>query len=144
MSEMFSDFEIVAVPTDESVEAGVLPCEAVRLIAEQKGLATYDYLMKEKGSTYLENTIIISSDTLVAYDDIPLGKPRDESDAKRMLRILSGREHKVHTGIAVRPYLCISLPLRFRARNRRYRNHRRYCSQTEILYPYKKGQRSAN
>ena len=102
LSEMFSDFEIVAVPTDESIEGGVLPCDAVRLIAERKGLAVYNYLMKEKGSIYLEDAIIISSDTLVAYDDIPLGKPKDERDAKRMLRILSGREHKVHTGIAVR------------------------------------------
>jgi septum formation protein len=102
LSELYPDFEIVVVPTDESVPAGVSPFDAVRIISERKGLATYNHLMMERGEDYLSDTLIISSDTLVAYDDIPLGKPKDESDAKRMLRTLSGREHKVHTGVAVR------------------------------------------
>ena len=44
---------------------------------------------------------MLGSDTLVAIDDRPLGKPRDEADAFRMLRALSGREHQVYTGVTV-------------------------------------------
>ena len=102
LSELYRDFEIVVVPTDERVPEGTCPADAVRIISERKGEETYNYLINERGEDYLSDTLIISSDTLVAYDGIPLGKPRDESDAKRMLRALSGREHKVHTGVAVR------------------------------------------
>ena len=45
--------------------------------------------------------VILASDTLVAVDDTPLGKPRDEEDACRMLRSLSGRWHQVYTGVCV-------------------------------------------
>ena len=47
---------------------------------------------------------VIAADTVVALDekDKILGKPADEQEAKRMLRQLSGRCHKVLTGVAVR------------------------------------------
>ena len=45
--------------------------------------------------------VIISSDTLVEIDGEPLGKPTSEEDAVEMLKRLSGREHRVHTGVAV-------------------------------------------
>ena len=48
-----------------------------------------------------ENAIIIASDTMVEVDGIPLGKPVDEADASRMLWMLSGRHHNVHTGLCV-------------------------------------------
>ena len=102
LASLFSDFEIFSAPADESVPEGSLPYDAVRIIAERKGIAAYNYLMKERGVGYLSDALIISSDTLVAYDDIPLGKPVDAEDAKRMLRTLSGREHQVHTGIFVK------------------------------------------
>ena len=71
LSELFSDFEIIAVPVDESVPEGTPVAEAVRLLSEQKGEATYNHLMKERGIESLKDTVIISSDTLVAYDEIP-------------------------------------------------------------------------
>lgn len=43
--------------------------------------------------------VVLGSDTLVAIDDHPLGKPVDEEDAFRMLRLLSGRMHQVYTGV---------------------------------------------
>ncbi len=43
--------------------------------------------------------VILASDTLVAVDDAPLGKPRDQADAFRMLKSLSGRWHQVYTGV---------------------------------------------
>ena len=45
--------------------------------------------------------MILASDTLVAVDDVPLGKPQDEEDAFRMLRSLSDRWHQVYTGVCV-------------------------------------------
>jgi septum formation protein len=47
------------------------------------------------------NRIVLGADTLVELDNQALGKPGDEADAHRMLKLLSGRDHFVHTGIAV-------------------------------------------
>ena len=45
--------------------------------------------------------VVIGADTVVEAGGAILGKPRDAADAKRMLRLLSGREHQVHTGVTV-------------------------------------------
>ena len=45
--------------------------------------------------------LVISSDTLVELDGIPLGKPDGVDGAHAMLRTLSGKTHSVHTGVAV-------------------------------------------
>jgi septum formation protein len=45
--------------------------------------------------------LLIAADTIVDVDGVVLGKPRDAADARRMLALLSGREHQVHTGFAV-------------------------------------------
>jgi len=44
---------------------------------------------------------ILAADTVVVVDDQVLGKPRDSEDAARMLRVLSGREHRVITGVCL-------------------------------------------
>lgn len=49
----------------------------------------------------LPEDTVVAADTLVFLEGKPLGKPRDVSDAKRMLAALSGREHTVITGLAV-------------------------------------------
>ena len=50
----------------------------------------------------LRKGIVIGADTLVVLDHHVLGKPKSKDDAKRMLRLLSGREHSVFTGFALR------------------------------------------
>ena len=45
--------------------------------------------------------VIIAADTLVCLDGEIMGKPSDSDDAVRMLRLLSGREHEVYTGVCV-------------------------------------------
>jgi septum formation protein len=45
--------------------------------------------------------VVLGADTTVALDNIILGKPEDAADAVRMLRLLSGRTHRVITGVAV-------------------------------------------
>jgi len=43
----------------------------------------------------------LAADTVVDVDGVPLNKPENDDDARRMLALLSGRAHAVHTGIAV-------------------------------------------
>lgn len=87
-------FEIITEDVDESVESGISPKDAVRILAERKGAAV---AAKEE----CRDALVISSDTLVECDGIALGKPTDKDDAHRMLRSLSGRGHFVHTGVCV-------------------------------------------
>ena len=48
-----------------------------------------------------DDDVVIAADTIVVCDGKVLGKPRDESDAAAMLRLLSGRAHQVMTGLTV-------------------------------------------
>ena len=48
-----------------------------------------------------EGRLVLGADTIVNLDGIPLGKPSNSADAKRMLTMLSGRTHLVVTGIAL-------------------------------------------
>ena len=47
------------------------------------------------------NELVITADTIVSVDGEVLGKPKDEEDARRMLRLLSGRSHEVITGVCI-------------------------------------------
>jgi len=49
----------------------------------------------------VRDAVVIGADTVVVVDDSILGKPGDEEDARRMLRLLSGRSHHVFTGLCV-------------------------------------------
>ena len=50
----------------------------------------------------LRRGIVIGADTIVVLDHHVLGKPKSKDDAKRMLNLLSGREHSVFTGFALK------------------------------------------
>lgn len=52
-------------------------------------------------TTIAPDEIIITADTVVIVGDEILGKPVDEADAHRMLRLLSGRTHQVTTGVCI-------------------------------------------
>ncbi len=65
------------------------------------------YLSLQKARQVAEahpEALVIGADTVVAVNGQVLGKPRDEADAKRMLRLLSGREHQVYTGVSLVRY----------------------------------------
>ena len=93
LSGLAKDFEIITAETDEELPDEITPHDGVVILAERKGRAVL--------SDELYDAIVISSDTLVELDGVPLGKPISEEDAARMLRSLSGRAHNVHTGVAV-------------------------------------------
>ncbi|HBT84981.1 MAG: Maf-like protein [Fermentimonas sp.] len=64
-----------------------------------------EYLAKKKATAYLpelnDDELLITADTIVLLDDMVIGKPADEDDAIRMLKLLSGRTHRVITGVCM-------------------------------------------
>lgn len=63
------------------------------------------YISEKKADAYIEtmsdDELIITADTIVYADSKVLGKPKTEEEACEMLRLLSGRQHKVITGVCV-------------------------------------------
>ena len=86
-----TDF-IVCPASGEPEMTGLSPEETVRRIARFKA---------EQAAALYPEDAVIAADTLVYADGQALGKPRDREDARRMLRLLSGRGHAVYTGVAV-------------------------------------------
>lgn len=86
------DFEIIPSSIDETIQPGVAPDVAAVKLAENKAIDV---------ARRLKDGIVIAADTVVALDDSILGKPKDEEEARKMLERLSGRWHRVFTGIAV-------------------------------------------
>lgn len=93
LAQICPNFEIFTRETDETLRPDMHPRDSVEMLAIRKGLAVLNYVPPDAA--------VISADTLVELDGIPLGKPRDEADALKMLMSLSGKTHHVHTGIAV-------------------------------------------
>lgn len=91
-------FEILSADADESSDI-TDPEALVRELALRKGRATRALL--EARGEWNDDTLIIASDTVVATDERILGKPRDDADATEMLRALSGKEHRVISGVSL-------------------------------------------
>lgn len=82
---------IMVSDADESIEE-TRPEKMVEELSKRKALD-----VAEK----VTDGIVLGADTVVATDGSILGKPADEEDAKRMLRMLSGRTHQVYTGVTL-------------------------------------------
>ena len=64
--------------------------------------ALVERLAREKAAAHVgAGELVLAADTLVVVDGEVLGKPADDADAARMLRLLSGRAHEVLTGVAL-------------------------------------------
>lgn len=61
------------------------------------------YISREKAAAYqvADDELLLTADTVVIVDNTILGKPRDADDARRMLRLISGRTHQVVTGVTL-------------------------------------------
>src|SRR5207248_2644152 len=81
--------EVRPANIDERYVAGEAPRDHAERLARGKATAIA-----------LPDAVSIGSDTIVAVDGDVLGKPRDDADAARMLRRLSGRSHVVITAVA--------------------------------------------
>lgn len=93
------DFRIVTSEADESYSEGTSPSDVVMTLSARKAAAVKAHLEKEGED--LSDTVIIAADTVVSASGEILGKPKDKEDSERMLRLLSGSEHSVLSGITV-------------------------------------------
>ena len=86
------DFDVQPANVDEAIAAGESASEYVSRLAEAKARLVYE---RDARRT------VLAADTAVVVDAHILGKPLDDSDASRMLRMLSGRAHEVLTAVSV-------------------------------------------
>ncbi len=89
------DFTILTKDVDESYPSRLAPLEVAPFLSLKKAKAFED-------SELPENFMVITADTVVIAENEILGKPKDRDDAFRMLELLSGKTHKVVTGMTVR------------------------------------------
>lgn len=85
-------FEVCAANVDEAKGAHETAVIYVERLARAKA---------ESVALAQPSNIVLGADTVVVVDDLVLGKPRDDEEARRMLRSLSGRWHDVLTGVAL-------------------------------------------
>ena len=93
LAELIQDFEIIPSQADENAEnlsPRALVCELAKRKAKEVALRAEN-----------EGKMVIGSDTVVAFGEEVLGKPTDEQDAFRMLKMLSGKAHAVYTGVCL-------------------------------------------
>lgn len=91
--------ESFGVDVDEQLLAGERPDAMATRLARQKGAAVL-YALNKAGRS-AEGRWVLCADTIVHLGGELMGKPRDRDDARRMLRLLSGRTHHVTTGFVV-------------------------------------------
>jgi len=84
--------------TDEAVRPGEQPDDYVRRVTRLKADAAWQRVVMRRG---LQRKPILAADTTVALGGEILGKPADRDDAERMLRLLSGTQHRVLTAVAI-------------------------------------------
>lgn len=87
-------FEVLPAHVNEDPRPDEDPIAYVVRLARDKALAVYNSLSDP-------NAIVLGADTTVTLDGHILAKPEDAADAARMLRLLSGRTHRVITGVAL-------------------------------------------
>lgn len=106
MMGLAGKFEVIPSPLDETaLQVKLLqdnvsnPAEYTRILAEEKARALAESLVKTFAVKQI--TLVLGSDTVVDIDRQILEKPKDQADAKQMLKRLSGSRHSVHTGVAL-------------------------------------------
>jgi len=115
-------FETLAVDADERPRPGEAPPAYVRRLAGEKSARALNLLRCSSRTgagppegAYLQgppegghdgrganDLVVLGADTAVVLDGEILGKPRDDEDARAMLRRLSGKRHEVLTGVSLR------------------------------------------
>jgi septum formation protein len=95
-------FEVHPAHIDEDPRGGEDPIAYVTRLAREKAEAVFGELASAgRGKNSESGLVVLGADTTVTLDNSILGKPTDAADAARMLRLLSGRTHRVMTGVAV-------------------------------------------
>ena len=84
-------FTVRTADIDEAMDPALPPYDEVARVSREKALAV----------PRMEDDVVVAADTIVVCAGEVLGKPKNEADAYRMLRLLSGRDHQVMTGMTV-------------------------------------------
>lgn len=104
LEQIGMEFEICPAKGEEVItqnrpDAVVL--ELSRQKAEEVAAGVLTYHETHPDLVTPQDILVIGADTVVAYGDEILGKPKDEADAGRMLTLLQGKKHSVYTGITL-------------------------------------------
>jgi septum formation protein len=91
------EFATVPADVDESLLPGEKSVDYVERVAHDKALA----VVAKLGAGAAGDLVVLAADTTVDVDGEILAKAEDDEDARRMLRLLSGRTHQVHTAVVV-------------------------------------------
>ena len=94
LGQMGFSFTVRPARGEELPHPELTPAQLVEELARQKAL--------EVSAEAEADDVVVAADTVVAVDGTVLGKPRDRVHASEMLSALSGREHTVYTGVAVK------------------------------------------
>ena len=92
LNDMGVTFRVEAIKGIDETYPASLPVEEIPV---------YLARIKADGHPLQANELLITADTIVVLDETVLGKPAGEADAHRMLRALSGRDHRVISGVCV-------------------------------------------
>ena len=84
-------FTVRVSDADETMDPGLSAADAVAAVSRKKAEAV----------SHNPDDLVIAADTIVVCQGEILGKPKDAADAYRMLRLLSGRDHQVMTGMTL-------------------------------------------
>lgn len=97
LKEIFDEFEIIPSNFDEdSIKQNeISPGELVENLSKCKGEEIFSRIKLQ------EDFVIISSDTMVFYNNKLIGKPKDEEESFQMLKKLQNNKHSVYTGLFV-------------------------------------------
>lgn len=104
LEQMGIEFDIFPSDKEEIIRSSI-PSEVCKELSKQKAIDVASSIKSYNDShadiITPQDIIVIGADTIVTYDGNILGKPADEADAHRMLRMLSGNTHLVYTGVTI-------------------------------------------
>lgn len=93
LSSLGFDFEVIKIDCEEILPENIEIGEAAAYLSDLKAAAFGELT---------DDEVLLTADTVVAIDNQILGKPKDENEARHMLRLLSGKTHQVYTGITIK------------------------------------------
>lgn len=97
LNQLRIDFDIIPANIEEDFEGYMGAGQYVMEVSKQKAMS----VAKKVRGQYDEDTYVLGADTVVVIDGFILGKPVDEDNAFRMLKLLENRWHDVITGMTL-------------------------------------------
>ena len=102
LEQIGAEFVICPAKGEEVIteaDPSAVVMELSRQKAEEVAYGVLIYNEQHADLATPQDILVIGADTVVAYENQILGKPKDEEDARRMLTMLSGKTHSVYTGV---------------------------------------------